>query len=71
MHETIIALLYFSQGVPHMGEIPYVWGWSLLHLAPQVRIDSRILLDIIDYNSEDIAYAEFTMDLFTNFAKYL
>lgn len=54
-----------------MGEIPYVWGWTLLKLAPEVRRDSRILIDIIDWNEEDFEYAEFTMDLFTNFAKYL
>ena len=41
-----------------------------MQLAPQVRADSRILLDIMDYNDEDVEYANFAMDLWTNFAKY-
>ena len=57
-------------GVPHSGELPYVFGWSLMQTAPQVRADSRILLDIMQYNEEDIQYANFVMDLWTNFAKY-
>ena len=60
----------FATGVPHSGELPYVFGWSLMKLAPQVRADSRILLDIMDYNDEDEEYADFIMDLWTNFAKY-
>ena len=58
-------------GVPHSAEIPYVYGWVLLKLAPEVRQDSRILIDIADWNEADFEYADFTMDLFTNFAKYL
>lgn len=56
-------------GVPHSGEIPYVWGWPLLRLDPEVRRDSRIFIDVVDWTPDDFAYAEFFMDLFTNFAK--
>ena len=41
-----------------------------MQLAPQVRADSRILIDLMDYNEEDIEYAEYVMDLWTNFAKF-
>ena len=57
-------------GVPHSAELPFVFGWANMKLAPQVRADSRILIDILDYREEDFAYADFIMDLWTNFAKY-
>ena len=57
-------------GVPHSAELPYVFGWANMKLAPQVRLDSRILIDIFDYNEEDFQYADYMMDLWTNFAKY-
>ena len=58
-------------GVPHSGEIPYVWGWPLLQLSEDVRRDIVMLFDIVPWNDLDYEYAEFTMDLFSNFAKYL
>ena len=62
----------YSPGVPHSGEIPYFWGWPLLQLAPEVRNDSKIYYDIVPWNDvEDVEFAEFTIDLITNFAKYL
>ena len=68
-HNQIIRIFL---GVPHSGEIPYFWGWSLLPLAPDVRNNSKIYYDIVPWNDhEDVEYAEFTMDLITNFAKYL
>ena len=63
--------IFLFIGVPHSGEIPYFWGWPLLQLAPEVRRDSRILIDIVPWNEVDHEYAEFTMDLITNFAKFL
>ena len=60
-----------TSGVLHSGEIPYFWGWPLLQLAPEVRQNSRILIDVVPWNDVDHQYAEFTMDLITNFAKFL
>ena len=57
--------------VPHSGEIPYFWGWPLFQLAPEVRNNSKLYFDIVSWNEVDIEYAEFWMDLITNFAKYL
>lgn len=57
--------------MPHSGELPYVFGWSLLELAPEVQLDSRVTVPWLDWNELDFDYAEYTMDLFTNFAKYL
>ena len=57
-------------GVPHAGELPYVFGWPLLQLSPDVRADSLIPIDVVPWNEEDYEYSDFTMDLFTNFAKF-
>ena len=66
-----LYFLIFFAGVPHSGEIPYVWGWPLLDLSPEVRGDVKMLFNIVPCNDLDYEYAEFTMDLFTNFAKFL
>ena len=57
-------------GVPHAAELPYVFGWANMKLAPQVRVDARIPIDVMNYNEEDFLYTDFTMDLWTNFAKF-
>ena len=48
-----------------------MWGWPLLDLSPEVRGDVKMLFNIVPWNDLDYEYAEFTMDLFTNFAKFL
>ena len=45
-------------------------GWALLPLSPQERLDARIPIDIVDWTQEDFDYADFVIDLFTNFVKY-
>jgi len=57
-------------GVPHMGELPYVWGYGKLLNNPAVREDSGIFFDIVGWTDEDIAYADYQITLWTNFAKY-
>ena len=57
-------------GTFHSAELPYTFGWPLVGLSEEVRQDSRILVDVIPYNEEDIAYAEFMTDLWANFAKF-
>jgi carboxylesterase type B len=57
-------------GVPHMGELPYVWGYGKLLNNPEVREDSGIYYDIVGWTDEDIAYADYQITLWTNFAKY-
>jgi len=57
-------------GVPHMGELPYVWGYGKLLDNPAVRDDSGIHYDIIGWTQEDIDYADYQITLWTNFAKY-
>jgi len=57
-------------GVPHAGELPYVFGWANMKLAPQVRADARIPIDVMNYNEEDFLYTDLIMDLWTNFAKF-
>lgn len=56
-------------GVPHMGDLPYVWGWPLLQLNPDVRENQGILLDIIEWDEEDIEYTDLIQTLWLNFAK--
>jgi len=57
-------------GVPHNGELPYVWGYPLMQLNPTVRRESEMFLDLIDWDELDIAFAEYMQDLWANFAKY-
>ena len=57
-------------GVPHNGELPYVWAYPLLEANPDVRDQCDIQIDIVDWNQEDIEYTRFIHTLWTNFAKY-
>lgn len=57
-------------GVPHMGELPYVWGYGKLLNNQAVRDDSGIQFDIVGWTQEDADYADFQITLWTNFAKY-
>ena len=47
-----------------------MFGWPLLQLSPDVRADCLIPIDVVPWNEEDYEYSDFTMDLFTNFAKF-
>ena len=53
-----------------MGELPYVWGYAKLLKNPAVRVDCGINFDIVGWTPEDIAYADYQMPLWANFAKY-
>jgi carboxylesterase type B len=57
-------------GVPHMGELPYVWCYGCLLINPEVREDSEMTIDIVGWTTEDILYGEYVMTLWTNFAKF-
>ena len=71
MSRSLQIIFGLSAGVPHSGELPYFFGWPLLQVSPEVRQNSKILFDIVPWNEVDYEYAEFTMDLITNFAKFL
>jgi carboxylesterase type B len=57
-------------GVPHEGELAYVWAYSYLLVNPQVREDSLIFFDIVGWVPEDLPYSDYVQTLWTNFAKY-
>ena len=57
-------------GVPHSGEINFVFGNSKLVNNPAVRVDSGILTDVIEWTPEDALYSDYMITLWTNFAKY-
>ena len=57
-------------GVFHGAELPYVFGYPLMTVAPEVRADARFLIDIFPYQQADIDYAEFMTDLWANFVKF-
>ena len=57
-------------GVPHNGELPYVWGYPRLLRNPDVRDDSRIYIDIVGWvDPNDIDYTHYFQEMWTNFAK--
>jgi carboxylesterase type B len=57
-------------GVPHNGELAYVWGYSYLLINPDVRDNSGIHFDILGWTPEDMPYSNFVQTLWTNFAKF-
>jgi len=57
-------------GVPHNGELPYVFGWSLLPFNPEIREDAAIPIDVIPWDEEDEEWAYYITKMWTNFAKY-
>ena len=58
----------FYAGVPHIGDLPYVFGYPLIQNSPDVRRDTKIV-DVINWNDVDIAHANFFMTMLTNFIK--
>ena len=61
-------------GVPHAVELAYVWGFPFLAANEAVRRDNaNLTLDLgvpVAFSNLDKAYADFTMTLWTNFAKF-
>jgi carboxylesterase type B len=57
-------------GVPHMGELPYVFGYPKLLNNQAVRDDCGIQWDIVGWTPEDVPYADFQITLWANFAKF-
>lgn len=53
-----------------MFELPYVWGYGLLTINPDVRNDSGMFFDIIGWTPEDITYADYVQTLWSNFVKF-
>lgn len=56
--------------MPHEGELPYVWGYGYLLINPEVRSDSEIFYDAVGWTPEDITYAAYVQQLWSNFAKF-
>jgi carboxylesterase type B len=57
-------------GNPHSGELAYVFGYSYLHLNPEVRQQSGMNLNIVTGTEDDIPYSNYIQTLWTNFAKF-
>ena len=74
MHVCLILTgsdVRITTGVPHMGELPHVWGWPLLRYNPEVRASSKIVFDIIEWTcDEDMKWVYFIQEMWANFAKY-
>lgn len=65
--------LYFISlmplGVPHNGDLPYVFGYSLLRKNEFLREEAEMYYDVIDFDEEDDKYTEYILELWANFAK--
>jgi hypothetical protein len=57
-------------GVPHSGELAYVWSYSYLTFNPEIRADCGIELDVVGWTPEDDKFAEYVNTLWTNFFKF-
>ena len=57
-------------GVPHGGEVQYVFGYPYFSFNPDVRNDSGIYFDTIGFVPEDVTFSKYVQTLWTNFAKY-
>ena len=51
-----------------MAELPQVWGWPLLQYNDEVRNDSGIINDLIDWTDEDVLHTIYFNKLYANFA---
>lgn len=56
-------------GVPHNGELPYVWGYTYLEENPEVRTDQQFFFDIVAWNQLDDEFSDYFQELWINFAK--
>jgi len=56
-------------GVPHNGELPYVWGYTYLEENPEVREDQQFFFDIVAWNQLDDEFSDYFQELWVNFAK--
>ena len=58
-------------GVPHLGELPYVFGFTMLQMPynEHVANDSTIHFNLIEWTQEDIEHTDFFMRLLTHFVK--
>ena len=56
--------------MPHNGELPYVWGYGMMHLNDHLREESEMWFDIIEWDDKDAEYGEYVADMWTNFAKF-
>jgi len=56
-------------GVPHSGELPYVWSYPYLLMNDAVRADCGIRFDVVGWVPDDINYSAFVNTLWTNFLK--
>ena len=67
---AFLVLIVFFVGVPHTGEVAYVWGYPLLQYNPAVRNDSQIFTDSTEWTEEDVSYTVYMQTLWTNFVKF-
>ena len=57
----------------HMFELPYVFAWPQIQVAPDdVQADTGYLRlpTFITFVANDRAWSDYTIDLWSNFAKY-
>jgi len=66
--ERCSLFLLITSGAPHMAELPQVWGWPLLQYNDEVRNDSGIINDLIDWTDEDVLHTIYFNKLYANFA---
>ena len=56
-------------GSIHGTDVPYTFGFPLLHFNEDVK-DNAGIITPIDHDETDVAVSEFMMTCWTNFAKY-
>ena len=60
------------EGTPHMWDIPYVFGYSLIANADQELQDDtgNLNIPLLTFRASDRDWADYIITLWTNFAKF-
>jgi Carboxylesterase family len=59
-----------SSGITHGAEITYVFGFPKMINNPAVTVDIHEFSNMTNCTADDIAFSDYMMTLWTNFAKY-
>ena len=61
----------FVVGCVHAAELAFLFGYSLMDVEGNEAVKNNTgVVTLVNYDDKDVAYAEFMITLWTNFAKF-